>query len=308
MRVRVLGAAAGGGYPQWNCGCPVCRAARAGRREARPRTQSSIAVTADGTRWLLVDASPDIRAQIEAFPPLQPPAGRVRGSGIAAIALSDAQLDHALGLLLLREADTLVLYTTARVREGLTAWLPVLPTLEAYCEVRWHEVPLGTPIEPADAAGRPLGLRCTAIPVDPAVPPYMRRRGVEPRPGDVIAHRIEDPATGRRLVYAPGLGGVSDALRTEMASADAVLVDGTCFHDDELIALGISRKRARDMGHLAVGDPHGLLDRLRGLPTPRKLFAHVNNTNPMLLEGSPEHRLVEAAGFEVAADGMELVL
>lgn len=308
MRVRVLGAAAGGGYPQWNCGCQACLAARAGEPGARPRTQSSIAVSADGVRWLLVDASPDIRAQIEAFPPLQPAAGQVRGSGIAAVALSDAQLDHALGLLLLREGDSLVLYTTARVREGLTAWLPVLPTLAAYCEVVWREVPLGAPIVPADAAGRPLGLTYTAIPVDSAVPPYMRHRGIEPAPGDVIAHRIEDPATGRRVVYVPGLGRVSEGLRSELATADACLVDGTCFRDDELIALGISSKRARDMGHLAVGDPGGLLEQLRGLPTPRKLFIHVNNTNPMLLAGSRERRLVEAAGFEVAEDGTELVL
>lgn len=308
MRVRVLGAAAGGGYPQWNCGCPPCRAARSRQPGARPRTQSSIAVTGDGERWLLVDASPDLRAQVEAFPPLQPPAGSLRGSGIAAVALSDAQLDHALGLLLLREAASLVLYTTSRVREGLTGWLPVLPTLGAYCEVIWREVPLAAPIEPADAGGRPLGLRYTAIPVDSAVPPYMRSRGVEPAPGDVVAHRIEDPATGRRLVYAPGLGRVSEALRRELAAADAWLVDGTCFRDDEMIALGVSSKRASDMGHLAVGDAGGLLDRLGDLPTPRKLFVHVNNTNPMLLEGSPERRLVEAAGCEVADDGTELSL
>ncbi len=308
MRVRVLGAAAGGGYPQWNCGCPTCRAARAGEPGARPRTQSSIAASADGVRWLLVDASPDVRVQIEAFPPLRPPASRMRGSGIAAVVLSDAQLDHALGLLLLREAGSLVLYTTARIREGLTSWLPVLPTLAAYCDVVWREVPLGAPIAPADAAGAPLGLTYTAIPVDSALPPYMRRRGVEPAPGDVVAHRLEDPATGRRVVYAPGVGRVDDALRAELAAADACLVDGTCFRDDELIALGISSKRARDMGHLAVGDPGGLLDQLRGLPTPRKLFVHVNNTNPMLLDGSRERRLVEAAGFEVAEDGTELVL
>ncbi len=308
MRVRVLGAAAGGGFPQWNCGCPPCRAARSGKPDARPRTQSSIAVTADGERWLLVDVSPDVRAQIEAFSPFQPPAGRVRGSGIAAIALSDAQLDHALGLLLLREGTPLALHTTARVREALIGWLPVLPTLSIYCEVVWRETPLGQPIELADSAGRPLGLRYTAIPVDSVLPPYMRERGVEAAPGDVVAHRIEDPVTGRRLVYAPGLGCVSEALRAELAAADAFLVDGTCFRDDEMIALGISSKRARDIGHLAVGEAGGLLDQLRDLPTPRKLFIHINNTNPMLLDGSPERRLVEAAGFEVPADGTELTL
>jgi pyrroloquinoline quinone biosynthesis protein B len=306
MRVRVLGAAAGGGYPQWNCACPTCQAARAGA--ARPRTQSSLAVSADGARWLLVDVSPDVRHQIEAFPPLRPPAGRPRGSGIAAVALSDAQLDHALGLLLLREGGTLVLYTTARVREGLTAWLPILPTLEAYCEVRWRETPLARPIEPADGEGRPLGLRYAAIPVDSAVPPYMRARGVTPAPGDNVAHRIEDPSSGRRVVYAPGLARVTPDLRAEFEAADAFFVDGTCFRDDEMIALGLSGKRARDMGHLAVGDPGGLLDGLRDLPTPRKVFVHVNNSNPMLLPSSPERRAVEAAGFEVADDGLEIAL
>ncbi len=308
MRVRVLGAAAGGGYPQWNCACPTCRAVRSGARAARPRTQSSLAVTADGARWLLMDVSPDIRHQVEAFPPLQPPPGVARGSGIAAIVLSDAQLDHALGLLLLREGGTLVLHTTARIREGLTSWLPVLPTLEAYCRVVWRETPLGVPVDPADADGRSLGLRYTAVPVDSAVPPYMRARGVEPAPGDNVAHRLEDPVTGRRMVYAPGLGRVTEGLRAELARADVFFVDGTCFRDDEMVALGLSSKRACDMGHLAVGDPGGLLERLGDLPTPRKVFVHVNNTNPMLVEGSPERRAVEAAGFEVAADGLEVSL
>jgi pyrroloquinoline quinone biosynthesis protein B len=306
MHVRVLGAAAGGAFPQWNCACPTCRAAREGR--AAPRTQSSLAVSADGARWLLVDVSPDVRHQIEAFPPLLPAAGRARGSGIAAIALSDAQLDHAVGLLLMREGGTLVLHTTARIREGLTSWLPIVPTLEAYCRVVWRETPLGAPVEPADADGRPLGLRYTAIPVDSALPPYMRQKGVEPSAGDNVAHRIEDPATGRRIVYAPGLGRVTDALRAELAAADAFFVDGTCFRDDEMPGLGLSAKRARDMGHLAVGDPGGLLERLGDLPTPRKIFIHVNNTNPMLVESSPERRRVEAAGFEVASDGLTLVL
>lgn len=308
MRARVLGAAAGGGYPQWNCACPPCRAARAGAPGAWPRTQSSLAVSADGARWLVVDVSPDIRHQIEAFAPLQPPGGAPRGSGIAAIALSDAQLDHALGLLLLREAGTLVLHTTARVREGLTAWLPVLPTLEAYCRVLWREVPLGVPVEPADAEGRPLGLRYTALPVESALPPYMRERGVEPAPGDTVAHRIEDAATARALVYAPGIGRVDATLLEALGAADAVLVDGTCFRDDELVALGLSSKRARDMGHLAVGGPGGLLERLGPLAVPRKIFVHVNNTNPMLLDASPERRAVEAAGFEVACDGLEVLL
>jgi pyrroloquinoline quinone biosynthesis protein B len=194
------------------------------------------------------------------------------------------------------------------VREGLTDWLPILPTLEAYCDVRWREAPLGRAIEPADADGRPLGLRYTAIPVDSAAPPYVRARGVAPAPGDTVAHLVEDPASGRRLVYAPGLGRVTPEFAAVLSGADAFLVDGTCFRDDEMIALGLSGKRARDMGHLAVGDPGGLLSALRGLPTPRKVFVHVNNTNPMLLPDSPERLAVEAAGFEVADDGLEIAL
>ncbi len=255
-----------------------------------------------------MDVSPDVRHQIEAFPPLLPPPGAARGSGIAAIVLADAQVDHALGLLLLREGGALALHTTARIREGLTTWLPILPTLEAYCRVVWRETPLGAPILPADAEGRPLGLRYTALPVDSALPPYMRARGAAPAPGDSVAHRIEDPVTGRRVVYAPALGRVTPALRAEMAEADAVLVDGTCFRDDELAALGLSSRRARDMGHLAVGGPGGLLEALGDLPTPRKVFVHVNNTNPMLVAGSAERRAVEAVGFEVAVDGLELTL
>ncbi|HEY8369713.1 MAG TPA: MBL fold metallo-hydrolase, partial [Thermodesulfobacteriota bacterium] len=138
--------------------------------------------------------------------------------------------------------------------------------------------------------------------------PYMRARGAAPAPGDSVAHRIEDPATGRKIVYAPSVGRVTPALRAELAAADAVFVDGTCFRDDELTALGLPARRARDMGHLAVGDPEGLLAALGDLPTPRKVFVHVNNTNPMLVAGSLERRAVEAAGFEVAVDGLELVL
>ncbi|GIX29261.1 MAG: coenzyme PQQ synthesis protein B [Burkholderiales bacterium] len=301
MKVRVLGSAAGGGFPQWNCNCPNCRGARAGR--LKPRTQSSIAVAGDGGRWVLFNASPDVLAQIAAFPGLWPREG-LRDTGIAAIVLIDAQIDHTTGLFLLREGAPLEVHCTERVREDLTRGNPVFRVLEHYCGVRWHRVPIdGSPFEVAGASA----LRFTAVPLKSNAPPFSPQRD-RPLPGDNIGVRVEDRESGKRLFYAPGLGEMEPHLEPLFASADCLLVDGTFWTDDEMVRLGISAKRARDIGHLPQSGPGGMMEVLDRYPRARKILIHINNTNPILDEASPERAELAAHGIEVAWDGMEIEL
>jgi pyrroloquinoline quinone biosynthesis protein B len=301
MKVRVLGSAAGGGFPQWNCNCPNCRGARAGR--LKPRTQSSIAVAGDGGRWVLFNASPDVLAQIAAFPGLWPREG-LRDTGIAAIVLIDAQIDHTTGLFLLREGAPLEVHCTERVREDLTRGNPVFRVLEHYCGVRWHRVPIdGSPFEVAGASA----LRFTAVPLKSNAPPFSPQRD-RPLPGDNIGVRVEDRDSDKRLFYAPGLGEMEPHLEPFFASADCLLVDGTFWTDDEMLRLGISAKRARDIGHLPQSGPGGMMEVLDRYPRARKILIHINNTNPILDEASPERAELAAHGIEVAWDGMEVEL
>ncbi|QKT04927.1 pyrroloquinoline quinone biosynthesis protein PqqB [Ectothiorhodospiraceae bacterium 2226] len=304
MKVRVLGSAAGGGFPQWNCNCDNCAGLRAGRLQARARTQSSIAVSGDGRGWLLVNASPDIRAQILATPALQPGAAR-RDTGIRAVLLVDAQIDHAAGLLMLREHDRpLAVWCTRAVHQDLTTGLPILKVLEHYCGVRWHELAV-------DGTGFRIpgldGLEFAAVPVAGKAPPYSPHRD-DPHAGDNIALSVRDAASGRSLFYAPGLAEVDARLEAEMARASALLVDGTCWSDDELERRGVGARRATAMGHLPQSGPGGMLEVLERLDGPRKVLIHINNTNPVLAEDGPERGQLAAAGIEVAYDGMELDL
>lgn len=302
MWLRVLGAAAGGGYPQWNCGCPGCRAVRDGSRPAVPRTQSSIAVSADRTTWYLVNASPDLRAQIEATPVLRP--RTKRHSPIAAVLLTDAELDHTMGLLLLREGPGVELHATDASIETLRTGTGFLPTLERYTQVTTRRV------VPDDTVALGEGLTYTAF----DVPTVKKRRfggdtGGTAGTGDagrVVGYRFTDTTNGRRAVYLPGVQEVTPAVHDELVGADVVLVDGTTWTDDEMIRLGLASKTARDMGHLAVDGPDGSLAVLAGLPAERKIYVHINNTNPMLLEDSPEYATVATRGVEIARDGLEV--
>ncbi|WP_290050204.1 pyrroloquinoline quinone biosynthesis protein PqqB [Amycolatopsis solani] len=290
MWFRVLGSAAGGGSPQWNCGCLVCTAVRAGAAPAR--TQSSVAVSADRRRWFLLNASPDVRAQIEAFPALHPREGRA--SPVEAVLLTDAELDHTLGLLLLREARALVLYATPAVHKTLSDGSGVLRTLERYCPVDWRAVVPGTAIALAD------GLSCRAF----DVPTTKRDRfGSGTDHGRVVGYRLT--GDGRTLVYLPGLPALTAAVCAEIEGCDCLLIDGTCWRDDELARLGLAAKTSREMGHLPLDGPDGTLARLPALDVRRVVFVHLNNTNPILLPGSPERRAVAASGMEVAMDGLE---
>lgn len=304
MKIRVLGSGAGGGFPQWNCNCDNCARWRAGKFKGRERTQSSIAVSADGDDWILLNASPDIRAQIESFPALQP-ARKRRDTAIAAVLLVDAQVDHTTGLMTLRESDRpLEIHCTRLVHEDLTSGYPLLTVLEHYCGVNWHEVPIDHSSFSFAAAP---GLRFTAIPIESEAPPYSPRRHA-PGVGDNIGVRIEDERTGGALVYVPGLGSWDDTIEAEMASASCLLVDGTVWTNDELARAGVSSKLASDMGHMHQSGDTGLMKRLRAIDGPRKILIHINNTNPLLDEESPEHAELLAAGIELAYDGMDIEL
>jgi pyrroloquinoline quinone biosynthesis protein B len=298
VRVRILGSAAGGGFPQWNCRCPTCEAARAGAR-ARPRTQSSIAIRGGDGPWFLVNASPDARQQLEAL------TGRsvdgVRAPPIAGVLLTDAEIDHTAGLLLLRESATPVrVYGEAGVERALRDGYPVLSMLERYCGADWqtlapdHEQPLegsSLTVEPFNTGGD--------------APRYLDESGAQLEASGLT---VRDRAGGGTLTYAPGLARLDDAILARLAASDLVLVDGTFWRDDELALLGISERSARDMGHLPLAGPGGTLEALARLSRPRKALVHINNTNPILLEDSPEREAVLRAGVEVAYDGLEVEL
>jgi len=305
MRVRVLGSAAGGGFPQWNCNCPNCDGFRRGSIRATARTQSSIAISDDRGQWLLCNASPDLLSQIRGFPELQP--GRsLRDTAIAAILLIDAQIDHTTGLYMLREhRSRWPLWSTAPVREDLTQGNPLLKLLEHYCGIDWHELP----IDGASFEIPPLqGLRFTALPLLSNAPPYSPHRD-RPVPGDNVGLLVENTTTGRRLFYAPGLGQMEDHVWAAMQRADVVLVDGTVWRDDEMIQLGASKKTGQAMGHLAQSGPGGMLEWLAKLPAKtRRILIHINNTNPILNEDGPQRAELRAAGVEVAWDGMDFSL
>jgi len=295
MWLRVLGSAAGGGFPQWNCGCLACRAVREGSRPCRSRTQSSIAVSADRRRWYLINASPDIRAQIESFPALHPRDDRA--TPLKAVLLTDAELDHTLGLLLLREGRALELHATPAVHETLCDGTSLLRTLERYCPVDWRPVVPDVDVSLAD------GLSYRAFDVPTTKRP---RFGSGKEEGRVVGYRLTDTRSGSAVVYLPGVQELTPALREQLNDCTCLLFDGTCWHDDELIRLGLARKTARDMGHLAIDGPAGSLEQLSALPIERKIYVHINNTNPILLEDTPERRTVEGRGLEVAVDGLEV--
>lgn len=304
MRIRVLGSSAGGGFPQWNCNCANCDGLRHGRIKARARTQSSIAVTANGLDWLLVNASPDILTQIRDTPDLQP--GRaVRDSGIAAVLLMDAQIDHVTGLIMLRERGSkLPLLATPEVLSDISSGFPITGILSHYCGVATTELPSDGRTITVD--GLP-GIEVQTVAIASKPPPYSPFRG-NPRAGDNLGLVIQNPVNGARVFYAPGLGAVTPELLTLMASCSVLLVDGTFWTEDEMITQGLSKKKAAEMGHLPQSGPGGMIEQLGKLPRSiRKILIHINNTNPMLIEDSAERAELTRHGIEVAHDGMDIV-
>jgi pyrroloquinoline quinone biosynthesis protein B len=302
MHVRVLGSGAGGGFPQWNCNCPNCAGFRDGSIVAQARTQSSIAVSANGLDWALINASPDIRSQLQAFPPLQPGRG-IRDTGIRTVLLIDSQIDHTTGLLSLREGPLLELYCTETVYQDLSEGFPVLRMLEHYCGVTWHPVPLD---EPFRMDGVP-GVEFAAVSLSSKAPPYSPHRH-DPHPGDNIGLALRSLASGRSLFYAPGIGAIEEHLKPHLQSAACLLVDGTFWSEDEMSRRGIGDRPASSMGHLPQSGPDGMLAQLARLPAERRILIHINNTNPILDEASSERASVQAAGVEVAFDGMDIHL
>ena len=295
MRVHVLGSAAGGGSPQWNCHCEVCEAARTGVR-ARPRTQSSLAIRGGQGPWFLVNASPDLRQQLETLD--QRGLDGVRAQPIAGVLLTDAEIDHTAGLLLLRESATpLRVYGDAGVERALSDGYPVLPMLQRYCGAEWQ------PLEP----GRTLPLDGSSLEVE-----SFAAGGDAPRYFDgeleATGFVFRDRATGGVATYVPGLARLDDGVVARFAASDLVLVDGTFWRDDELARLGISDRTAGDMGHVPLSGPGGTLEVLARLERPRTVLIHINNTNPILLEDSAEREEVVRAGIEVAYDGLEVEL
>ncbi|MFC4003192.1 pyrroloquinoline quinone biosynthesis protein PqqB [Prauserella oleivorans] len=271
----------------------MCTAVRSG--SGRPRTQSSVAVSGDGRRWFLINASPDVHTQIEAFPGLHPAASRT--TPIEAVLLTDAELDHTLGLLLLRESAGLRLYATPAVHKTLRDGSGLLWTLERYCAVEWRAVVPGEDVTLAD------GLTCRAF----DVPTTKRNRfGPTVDHGRVVGYRLTDAHTGGTLAYLPGVQALTPAVKAEIQGCRCLLIDGTCWRDDELVRLGLAGRTAREMGHLPIDGPGGSLAELPSLGVRRTIFVHMNNTNPILLENSPERRIVEDSGMEVAMDGLEV--
>ncbi|PYP01847.1 MAG: pyrroloquinoline quinone biosynthesis protein PqqB [Gemmatimonadetes bacterium] len=303
MDIIILGSAAGGGVPQWNCGCANCAEART---SGTGRTQSSVAVSADGERWVLLNASPDLRTQLAMHPHLWP--RRKRGSPVAAVVLTDGEIDHTLGLLLLREsAARLPVYAPAGVTALLGAEWPLYRVLSAYSGVDARTLEEGRPIALADGAGVSLGLCCSATAVARRPPRYARSA---PAATFDVGLRITDERTGGTFAYVPTAGGVDEAVRRIAGGADLFMFDGTFWSDDELrhASASADAPTAREMGHLPVGGRGGSLELLPRVGAKRIVYVHINNTNPILSHGSAERAQVGAAGIEVGEDGMEFEL
>jgi pyrroloquinoline quinone biosynthesis protein B len=299
VRIVVLGSAAGGGFPQWNCRCPICREAWNGNPKAQFRTQSSIAVSAAGDSWLLLNASPDLRQQILVTPALRP-RGSTRQSPICGVFLTNADVDHLSGLLCLRERQRLIVYGTRATMAVIAANSLFAVLDEGLVERRCSplDIPLTTP----------AGLIVTAFAVPGKVPLYLETAAmiVGQETEDVVGLEISDGRS--RFFYVPGCAAITEALVARVFRAPLLFFDGTTYADDEMIELGLSQKTAKRMGHVAMTGADGSLLRLADSDIGRKIFIHINNTNPVLIDGSAERRTVEVAGWEVAFDGMEIEL
>ncbi|TDM66025.1 pyrroloquinoline quinone biosynthesis protein PqqB [Acinetobacter sp. KU 011TH] len=303
MYIYVLGSAAGGGFPQWNCNCPNCHGVRTGSIQAKARTQSSIAVSENGTDWVLLNASPDIRQQLFDFKAAQP-ARKLRDTGITSVILMDSQLDHTTGLLTLREGCPMNVWCTEMVHQDLTSGFPVFNMLK-----HWNGGLQYNEINPKQAFKIDgfENLEFLPLIIKSAAPPYSPHRN-DPHDGDNIALIIKDHKTQKQLFYAPGLGKIDDQIMQIMQSSDCVMIDGTLWTDDEMQQTGVGTKTGREMGHLYISGEGGSLSYLNQLSTPKKVLIHINNTNPILNENSTQFAELKANGVEVAYDGMQIEL
>ena len=303
----VLGSAAGGGFPQWNSNAPACRRARAGDKTAVPRTQASLAVSANGRDWFVLNASPDLRLQIEAASALHPRDG-LRSSPIAGVLVPGGDVDAVAGLLHLRERHRFSVYAPARVLAVIAA-NPIFQVLAPDCVER-VELPLDRQIELAGTAG-PSGIAVIAFAVPSKVPLYLETGGQDPgiaEEGDAVGLQIIDNETGKSFFFIPGCAVMTEPLRQRLTESELVFFDGTLWRDDEMIRLGVGDKTGRRMGHISMSGEDGAIAAFRDLRVKRRIFIHINNSNPVLLDDSPERQLAEAAGWEIAYDGMEVRL
>jgi pyrroloquinoline quinone biosynthesis protein B len=306
MKIRILGAAAGGGFPQWNSNAPACRRARSGDAAARPRTQASVAVSADGQHWFLLNASPDLRQQIEASAELHPRTAK-RSSPIGGVVLTGGDVDAIAGLLSLRESQPFSVYATSSVLDVLAA-NPIFQVLHQDV-VRRHAMPLDRALPLLTPSGLNSGLTLELFAVPGKVPLYLEAGAGAP-PIEMGEHtvgaRIDDGYT--HFYFIPGCAAMVPPLEQRLDGAPLVLFDGTLWRDDEMVRAGLGTKTGRRMGHMSLSGPDGTLAAFAGLQVRRKVLLHINNSNPVLLEGSAEREQAEAAGWEVAWDGMELEL
>jgi pyrroloquinoline quinone biosynthesis protein B len=308
LRVVVLGAAAGGGVPQWNCGCPVCRKARTGHPELQS-TQASIAISADGDHWFLVNASPDLRQQLIATPQLHPKAGKLRHTPISGVILTNGEIDAVAGLLSMREGSPFTIYAHARVLAILKA--NSIFNVLAEKNVERQPIETDTPFEPALPDGSGSGIEILPFAVSGKGAWYLEGKAHPAGgagAGDTLGLRIGDKATGKYFYFLAACAGVTDDLRSRLAGAPLIFFDGTVWRDDELIVAGLGNKTGQGMGHIAMSGDHGAIESLAGLDIGRKIFLHINNSNPALLHDSAERKSAERAGWQIPADGTEITL
>jgi pyrroloquinoline quinone biosynthesis protein B len=306
MQARILGAAAGGGFPQWNSNAVGCRRSRAGDPRAKSRTQASLAVSVDGDHWFLLNASPDLRQQIEASECLHPRHG-LRSSPIAGVVLTGGDVDAIAGLLTLRERQPFTIHATTQILQVLDA-NPIFEVLARDVVTRLP-VAIGVPVALAGPDGSPSGLSVELFPVPGKTPLYLEDATEAPSivEGEQTVGAMVS-SQERRLFYIPGCARMTAALAQRLQGADAVLFDGTLWTDDEMIRAGVGGKTGLRMGHMSVSGPNGTISAFRQIDVRRKILLHINNSNPILLDDSPERAEAEAAGWEVAYDGMEIAL
>ena len=307
LHAVVLGSAAGGGFPQWNSNALACQRARRGDDAARHRTQASLAVSANERDWIVLNASPDLRLQIEATPVLHP-RERLRSSPISGVIVTGGDVDALTGLLHLRERHRFSIYAPARVLAVIAA-NPIFGVLSPDC-VQQLQLPIDERIDVAGGAG-PSGLAVVAFAVPAKIPLYLETAGEEPpltEEGDSIGLEIVETATGKSLFFIPGCAAMTGRLRERLAGSALVFFDGTLWQDDEMIRLGVGEKTGRRMGHISMSGQGGAIAAFRDLGVRRRIFIHINNSNPVLLEDSSERRVAESAGWEIAYDGMEVRL
>ncbi|CCD88900.1 pyrroloquinoline quinone biosynthesis protein B (Coenzyme PQQ synthesis protein B/G) [Bradyrhizobium sp. ORS 285] len=308
LRLVVLGAAAGGGVPQWNCGCAVCRAARTSHPEIQ-NSQASVAVSADGANWFLINASPDLRQQVTSTPQLHPKPGALRHSPIAGVILTNGEIDAVTGLLSMRESSSFSIHAHPKVLAILRS-NNIFDVLKDE-NVKRVPIVIDVPFRPLLQDGSPSGLEITAFAVSGTSAWYLRDKqhpGGSSSAGDTLGLKIEDVESGQYAYVIAACADVDHELRTRLKGAPLVLFDGTVWRDDEMIQAGLGNKTGQSMGHIAMSGESGAIKQLADLGIGRKIFLHINNSNPAWLHASPERQTLEREGWEIPAEGMEIVL